>query len=245
MRNLNRFLFATVATVALSLTGPALAQMMHGDKGMQGQPAPAQGGQTMGEHGMKGQAQMPSTQGQSQMPGMQGQSQMPGMQGQTPQPGAGGTRMPMGGMMNCNGMCSSSGPEPASMPGMTGMQVGPGMMQMMMQRRMGEIPSDHIEGRIAFLRAELRITSAQTAAWNDVEAALRANARRVAEAQPAMATKSDMSPLEKANQQERVLAARLDSLRALKPAYAKLYGLLDDAQKKVADELMVPYLGVI
>jgi hypothetical protein len=234
MSNQKRFLFATVALCAAALASPpGYAQMSHGDKGTPAQGSQNQGGQSMpgmqgmGEHGMK-------------------PSQMPGMPG--PQSGAGGGGMPMpaaGGMMNCSGMGPASGPQQASMPGMMGMQGGQGMMpMMMMQRQSAEIPSDRIEGRIAFLHAELRITPAQMAAWSDVAAVLRANARRIAEARPAMPPKADMTPLEKADQQERVLAARLDSIRALKPAYAALYASFDDAQKKAANELMAPYLGV-
>ena len=150
-------------------------------------------------------------------------------------------------MMGCgNGMCPAPRADGAGMQGMgmMGSQGNPGMMQMMMQRRMADIPSDRIEGRIAFLRAELRITPAQTAAWTDVENALRANAKRVADMQPA-GGQAATSTLDRADQQERMLALRLEVLRALKPAYAKLYAALDDGQKKTADDLMPPYLGLM
>lgn len=206
---------------------------------------------------------MSPTQSQPQMPGMQGQGgqTMPRMQGmgehgksQTPsqpqmpgmqssQPAAGGMQTPMaGGMMGCKDGCGGSGQ--ASTSGMSGSMMG---MQGggMMPRRQGDIPSDRIEGRIAFLRAELKITPAQAAVWSEVEAALRANAKRMADAQPPSPPWPDMTPLEKADEQERLLAARLDSVRALKRPYAALYSSLDDTQKKTANELMAPYLGVM
>ena len=59
-----------------------------------------------------------------------------------------------------------------------------GMMQMMgmMGRGMdGMATIDRVEGRIAFLRAELKITDAQADAWNGFADALRTNARKLAE----------------------------------------------------------------
>jgi len=66
---------------------------------------------------------------------------------------------PQGGMM-----------APGSpMPMMMG---GPGRMGMMGMMGM----ADHVEGRIAFLKAELKITEAQTPQWNALAEALRSNA---------------------------------------------------------------------
>lgn len=75
--------------------------------------------------------------------------------------------------------------SPQSMPGWQmygpmhgqGMMMGPGMMPMMGMMD----PSQHIEGRIAFLKTELRITEAQTPQWNAFADAMRANAKRMSE----------------------------------------------------------------
>ena len=59
-----------------------------------------------------------------------------------------------------------------------------GMMQMMGMMGRGTdgmATIDRIEGRIAFLRAELKITDAQADAWNGFADALRTNARKLAE----------------------------------------------------------------
>lgn len=229
--------------------GIQLAQMMHGDK-MQSQGAPAQvpgaPAQTMPgmpmpvnpSQGMQGQGMGMGHDGmkpsQSPMPGMQGS----GGQGQTGAMSSSGMPMMMCGMMGGGSNAGMSGQA----GGMMNMQGGSPMMQMM-RARAGDIPTDRIEGRIAYLHAELRITEAQMTAWKEVAAALRANAKRLTETQPEQAQKSNASMLERADAQERVLAARLESIRALKSATAKLYPMLDDAQKKSADELMAPYLG--
>jgi hypothetical protein len=50
--------------------------------------------------------------------------------------------------------------------------MGHGMMPMM-------DPSQHLEGRLAFLKTELKITEAQTPQWTAYADALRANAKRM------------------------------------------------------------------
>lgn len=231
--------------------GIQLAQMMHGDK-MQSQGVPVQApgapAQTMpgmpmpgnSGQGMQGQGMGMGHEGmkppQSPMPGMQGS----GGQGQTGAMGSSGMPMMMCGMMGGGG---SNAGMLGQTGGMMNMQGGSPMMQMM-RARAGDIPTDRIEGRIAYLHAEIRITEAQMSAWKEVAAALRANAKRLTEAQPEQAQKSNASMLERVDAQERLLAARLESIRALKSATAKLYPMLDEAQRKSADELMSPYLGI-
>src|SRR6266702_525697 len=87
---------------------------------------------------------------------------------------------------------------PAGQPGMGGPQgmMGNGgmmnmvggkmdMMQMMRMMRQsgtgmgGMATIDHVEGRIAFLWTELKITDAQTGAWNAFADALRTNAKNL------------------------------------------------------------------
>ena len=59
------------------------------------------------------------------------------------------------------------------------------MMGMMGRGTDGMATIDRIEGRIAFLRAELKITDAQADAWNGFADALRTNARKLAEVRAA------------------------------------------------------------
>ena len=83
--------------------------------------------------------------------------------------------------------------QPAPPSAAQGMMSGMRMMRMGMMRMMGMMGPgsgmstiDHIEGRIAFLRAELKITDAQMSAWNAFADALRANARKLGEVPAAM-----------------------------------------------------------
>jgi hypothetical protein len=212
----------TVSGHAQSPDGLRHAQM-HGG-GMQGQGA--QG------HGAQGQ----STQSQ----GMPGKGSMESRE-------AGGTnaQMPSAGCMEmCGGMAGQKmgGMGPGAMSASS--MPGPRMMQQMMPGRMADLPADRIEGRIAYLHAELRIADVQMAAWNEFAGVLRANAKRVSDARLVSAPAASKSAADRLDEQERFLAARLESVRALKPAFSKLYGSLDDSQKKTADELLGPYLGL-
>jgi hypothetical protein len=127
-----------------------------------------------------------------------------------------------------------------------------GMMQMMgmMGRGMDGMASiDRIEGRIAFLRAELKITDAQADAWNGFADALRTNARKLAEVRATMTPKpGDGQPASalsaRLDQQEQWLTARLDGTRAMKSTFAKLDEALSDDQKKTANDLLAPHMGM-
>ncbi|MBI2738999.1 MAG: Spy/CpxP family protein refolding chaperone [Rhodospirillales bacterium] len=146
----------------------------------------------------------------------------------------------------CGGMEGSAmqGQMPGMGPsGVPAQSVGPQMMQMMMQGHMADLPWDHIEGRIAYLHAELQITEAQMPAWTEFANVLRANAKRIAEVQKAP-QRTTTTAADRMDDQERWLTARLESVRALKPAYVKLYAALDDKQKKIADELLAPHMGM-
>src|SRR4029450_11219786 len=64
------------------------------------------------------------------------------------------------------------------------------MMGMMGRGTDGMATIDRVEGRIAFLRAELKITDAQADAWNGFGGALRTNARKLAEVRATMTPKA-------------------------------------------------------
>lgn len=170
----------------------------------------------------------------------------PGPSAAAPQGGAG---MMAGGMGNMPmmGMMSDMKNMMNRMSGMHDM----GMMHMMgmMGRGMGGMATiDRIEGRIAFLRAELKITDAQADAWNGFADALRANARKLAEVRASMTPKPGETPpastlAARLDQQEQWLTARLEGTRAMKSAFVKLNELLSDDQKKTANDLLAPHLG--
>jgi len=150
--------------------------------------------------------------------------------------------MPMMGMMNdmknmMSSMSTMHNMEMMQRMGMMGSGIG------------GMATVDRVEGRIAFLRAELKITDAQTEPWIGFADALRANAKKLAEIRPKMMPKpGDAQPptdmTARLGLQEQWLAARLDGVRAIKSAFVKLNDVLSDDQKKTAGELLAPHMGM-
>ena len=138
-------------------------------------------------------------------------------------------------------------------PGMMGrgMMGGQGMMGMMrggMMQGPGMGMIDRVEGRLAFLKTELKITEAQTPAWNAFAETLRVNAKTLGEVRSAMMTRDSaqkpQTVTERLDLEERWLASRLEGTRATKAALVKLYGVLSAAQKETADELVAPHVGI-
>jgi hypothetical protein len=134
------------------------------------------------------------------------------------------------------------------MPGGGGMPMM-GMMQMMMGQDgmggMGMMMARHVEGRIAFLRTELKITDAQQKLWNAVADVMRANAKGMGGMASGMAMMGSAATLpDKLATREKTMAAHLEQLRTLKAAIEPLYAALSDEQKKTADELMSGPMGM-
>lgn len=155
-----------------------------------------------------------------------------------------GTSAPQGGMGGMPMMDMMS-----NMPMMNMMK----MMQAtnMMGSGMGGIATiDRVEGRIAFLRTELKITDTQVSAWNAFADALRANARKLGEVRALVMGKSGdtqqqaLTMADRLDQQEQWLLARLEGTRAMKTAFAKLNETLSDEQKKTANDLLAPHMGM-
>ena len=152
--------------------------------------------------------------------------------GETP-PAAGmrGPGMPGGGMAGSGGM-----PMMGMMRMMMG-QDGMGGMSMM---------AGHVEGRLAFLKTELKITDAQLPLWNGVADAIRANAKSVSEMSgPMMGSMHTGTLPEKLAAREKMMTAHLEALRKFKAAVDPLYGALSDEQKKTADELLIGPIGMM
>lgn len=154
------------------------------------------------------------------MPGMMGSGQMMGMMGQ---PSAqAGMMMNMGSMM-------------------------PMMQQMMSMQGGGDMqPFEHVEGRIAFLRAELKITDAQTSQWDAFANALRQAAKGL---QTMHAGTPQMSMpgtwIDRLTRHEALLTANLNAVKAVAGAAKPLYDSFNAEQKQLADKLMSGPMGMM
>jgi hypothetical protein len=121
-------------------------------------------------------------------------------------------------------------------PGMMG-QDGVGGMRMV---------GEHVEGRLAFLKAELKITDAQLPQWNAFAEAMRDSAKAMQDMQGGMMAMTQGGTLpDKLAAREKMLGTRLDALRKLKAAAGPLYGALSADQKKSADETMIGPMGMM
>ena len=138
-----------------------------------------------------------------------------------------------------------SGQMPPQMPGsMMGMMGQGGMMGMMSM-------ADHVEGRIAFLKTELKITDSQMPQWNAFADVLRANARRMGEMQNTMTpggmsgqSGASVSAPDRLDRMEKMMTAMTEAVKASKSSLAPLYAVLTDEQKKIADQLIHGPMGM-
>ena len=121
------------------------------------------------------------------------------------------------------------------------------MMRMMMEQMdgpMGMMAPERVEGHVAFLKTEIKITDAQLPQWNAFADVLRKNAKVMSEARGMMMQAATaMSAPDRADQEVKRLTARLEAIKATPAATRALYAVLTDAQKKTADELLVPAMG--
>ncbi|WP_201860714.1 Spy/CpxP family protein refolding chaperone [Microvirga soli] len=206
-----------------SMSGSGQATMAPGGQAGSGAMPSGQAGQ-MGGSGMMDDNMMRMQQGQTGMAPMgQGGMMMDNMRRMQPNQQGGM------GMMNNDAMRMPPAPMGGAMPGMT---AG------------GADMTDRIEGRIAFLKAELKITDAQAPAWNQFAEALRSSRQHLIEARQLLAAPAaDASATVRLEQYERHLGARLEALKAARSSFAQLHAGLDEHQKHVAEELVVPLLA--
>jgi hypothetical protein len=132
---------------------------------------------------------------------------------------------------------------------MQGMMAQMPMMQMMkaMQGQGGMSGLDlteRVEGRIAFLKAELAITDKQADKWNAFADALRAYSAALKSAHPAGMDAMMPDLVARLDQSEKQLSAELDGVRGLKTALAPLMEVLSDDQKATAAELLPLHMGL-
>ena len=133
-----------------------------------------------------------------------------------------------GGMMGEGGMMGGGG-----MMGMMG--HGCPMMGMMMG---GDMPM-YRKGRIAFLKAELAITEAQTTVWEAYADALKKNMQGMQDMHKTMmAAGTGKTPVERLDARITAMEGRLQALKEIKPKLAALYDVLSGDQKKKADQLL-------
>jgi hypothetical protein len=107
--------------------------------------------------------------------------------------------------------------------------------------------ASHIEGRLAYIKAELKVTDAQDPLWSAYAVAARDNAKTmIARCTTTMGKRDSQASLpERLDQNEQLMAAQLDAMRAMDKALKPLYAALSDGQKKTADQLFWGPMGMM
>jgi hypothetical protein len=123
------------------------------------------------------------------------------------------------GMMRSGDMC-------AAMQGMMGrgtmMNFGPMM-----------------EGRLAYIKAELGVAQAQMSAWNHYASAVETQGTAMQDMHTAIAQATQTgSALDRLDAHTKVMESMVEALKALRPATEALYKVLSADQKKKADLLL-------
>ena len=148
----------------------------------------------------------------------------------------------MTGMMGQGGMMAQGGMMGGDMSQMMGMMRN---MMTMMGAQSGMMAAN-VEGRIASLKSELKITDAQTSAWNKFADALRAAGGSMNDMYQQMMQSGPATTLPaRLERREAMLSAHQGRIKTLKEALDPLYASLSAEQKKIADSIMIGPMGMM
>jgi Spy/CpxP family protein refolding chaperone len=101
------------------------------------------------------------------------------------------------------------------------------------------MPGQFVEGRIAFLKAQLKITPAQEAQWQQVEAAMRENAKTLDQTiTTARQNRGNMDAVQRLELREQFAKVRADTDARLLTAFKPLYASLSPEQQQMANQLV-------
>jgi periplasmic protein CpxP/Spy len=101
------------------------------------------------------------------------------------------------------------------------------------------MPGRFVDGRIAFLKAELKITPAQEAQWQQVEAAMRENAKQLDQSiTAAHQNRGNMDAVQRIELREQFAKVRADNDARLLAAFKPLYASLSPEQQQMANQLV-------
>lgn len=104
----------------------------------------------------------------------------------------------------------------------------------------------HTEGRLVFIKTELKITDPQMPQWNAFADAVRANATAMTDMRQAMAPqqKPGSTLPERLAMEDKVLSAHFAAFKKIQESLTKLYDVLSPDQKKIADGIVIGPMGM-
>lgn len=109
---------------------------------------------------------------------------------------------------------------------------------------------DHVDGRLAFVKAELKITDAQEPEWNALASAVHDAAdtqKSLMQGTIQMWRSGDLTKMplpDRLKFQRGHMEAMLKEIDDVSGALDKLYATLNDDQKKTADSIVLPMMGM-
>ena len=106
------------------------------------------------------------------------------------------------------------------------------------------LPGQLADGRIAFLKAELKITPPQETQWQQVAAAMRENANALDQViTAARQNASAMNAVQRIERRQQFASVRADNDARLLAAFKPLYASLSPEQQRLANQLVMPHHG--
>lgn len=93
----------------------------------------------------------------------------------------------------------------------------------------------NVEDRIAYLHAQLKITSAQEAQWNTFADVMRSNGETMGQLFQQRRAATNLSALDDMKQYATIAQAHADGMKKLVDAFDPLYNSFSPEQKKLAD----------
>jgi vacuolar-type H+-ATPase subunit H len=101
------------------------------------------------------------------------------------------------------------------------------------------MPGQIVDGRIAFLKAELKITPTQETQWQQVEAAMRENAKALDQTiTTARQNRASMDAVQRLELREQFAKVRADNGARILAAFKPLYAGLSPEQQQMANQLV-------
>jgi len=106
------------------------------------------------------------------------------------------------------------------------------------------LPGQLVDGRIAFLKAELKITPAQETQWQQVATAMHENANALDQAiSTARGQRGTMDAVQRLALREQFAKVRAENDARPLTAFKPLYASLSPDQQQAANDLVVPHHG--
>ena len=106
------------------------------------------------------------------------------------------------------------------------------------------LPGQLVDGRIAFFKAELKITPEQETQWQPVATALRQNANALDDViNSARQQRGTMDAVQRLTVREQFDQVRSENDKRLLSAFKPLYASLSPEQQQIANQLLVQHHG--